>query len=387
MRVGIVGAGIAGASLAEKLARLGHEVLLFDHRAPWEKPCGGGVTPRALDEYPGLLELPLSRREIREVVFIGPTGRRTLLAMPRAWHTVSRRELAQVLLERAEAAGATFLRRRVQRISESSGFQIETAAENFRVDFLVGADGATGLTRRSLVGKWNRDDLCRCYGFLLPCPGDLRLVIRFYSDLMGYAWLFPRPGQLFSAGIAASGGSLGRDELVQRLCRLIEAELISSGHPVPSFPKPYAALLPSLSSKSFASPRLAGRNWALVGDASGAVDPVTGEGISYAFKTARLLAEAIAEDQGRSYPERWQEMVRTGIGHAGTHRWRERFYDPKVLWLYSLVLQRSGRVQELTRDLFSGRQSYHDLKPRVLHAIPQVLLETLLSLFTHRAPP
>ena len=56
LRIGIVGAGPAGAYAAWRAARLGHEVTFFDHRAPWEKPCGGGVTVKAQDDFPWIGE-------------------------------------------------------------------------------------------------------------------------------------------------------------------------------------------------------------------------------------------------------------------------------------------------------------------------------------------
>ncbi|HWO02861.1 MAG TPA: NAD(P)-binding protein, partial [Blastocatellia bacterium] len=40
--VAIVGAGPAGAHLACRLAAEGREVVLFDPKGAWEKPCGGG---------------------------------------------------------------------------------------------------------------------------------------------------------------------------------------------------------------------------------------------------------------------------------------------------------------------------------------------------------
>lgn len=51
---GIVGAGPAGARLAELLAARGVEVLLWDPKAPWEKPCGGGLTAAAVQWVPEL---------------------------------------------------------------------------------------------------------------------------------------------------------------------------------------------------------------------------------------------------------------------------------------------------------------------------------------------
>jgi len=56
MRVGIVGAGPAGAHLAHELSRAGATVYLYDAREAWEKPCGGGVTSKALEDYPFLGE-------------------------------------------------------------------------------------------------------------------------------------------------------------------------------------------------------------------------------------------------------------------------------------------------------------------------------------------
>ena len=46
--VAIIGAGPAGAFAAEMLARAGRKVLLIDEKLAWEKPCGGGITHKAL---------------------------------------------------------------------------------------------------------------------------------------------------------------------------------------------------------------------------------------------------------------------------------------------------------------------------------------------------
>src|SRR5690606_37568305 len=55
--VGIIGAGPAGARAAELLAAGGWEVLLFDPKAPWEKPCGGGIPAHGFIHFPELREL------------------------------------------------------------------------------------------------------------------------------------------------------------------------------------------------------------------------------------------------------------------------------------------------------------------------------------------
>ena len=44
----IVGGGPSGAMCGEQLARAGHKVDLFDEHLAWEKPCGGGLTHKAI---------------------------------------------------------------------------------------------------------------------------------------------------------------------------------------------------------------------------------------------------------------------------------------------------------------------------------------------------
>ena len=50
----VIGGGPAGAMAAEKLARAGCRVSVFEEKPGWEKPCGGGLTPKALARYPFL---------------------------------------------------------------------------------------------------------------------------------------------------------------------------------------------------------------------------------------------------------------------------------------------------------------------------------------------
>ena len=72
--IGILGAVPARALASELLAAQRASVMLFDPKAPWEKPCGGGLTPAAIDEMPELEELLPSTRAIHQVsVEVSPT--------------------------------------------------------------------------------------------------------------------------------------------------------------------------------------------------------------------------------------------------------------------------------------------------------------------------
>jgi flavin-dependent dehydrogenase len=73
-RVAIVGGGPAGAFAAERLAAAGLDILLFDEKLAWEKPCGGGLTRKAYKRYPFLLDNGTPKKLVHEMVFAAPSG-------------------------------------------------------------------------------------------------------------------------------------------------------------------------------------------------------------------------------------------------------------------------------------------------------------------------
>ena len=79
MQIAVVGAGPAGSWASALLARRGHSVTLIDSQAPWEKPCGGGVTGRALALVgDAIAAAPLKATVITRARFIdSSTGRST----------------------------------------------------------------------------------------------------------------------------------------------------------------------------------------------------------------------------------------------------------------------------------------------------------------------
>src|SRR6266576_5875043 len=101
----IVGAGPAGSFAAERLARAGVRVALFDGRPAGEpKPCGGGVTSKALKAWPHLLEAV--GRTIDELDMYSPSGKHLHLKLEEPFAVYSRIAFDTFLRERARAAGA-----------------------------------------------------------------------------------------------------------------------------------------------------------------------------------------------------------------------------------------------------------------------------------------
>src|SRR5438128_7018335 len=143
--VAVIGAGPAGAFLASRLAEAGRDVILFDPKGAWEKPCGGGVPTRALREYAALLnrtEYP--RKLIRRVTLVSPVMRRVTIDFDEPFAIYSRRVLNGLVLDRAVESGARFVRAAVAEfVRGSDGWRITTDdGQTWRARFMVGADGA-----------------------------------------------------------------------------------------------------------------------------------------------------------------------------------------------------------------------------------------------------
>src|SRR5215471_6811372 len=168
MQIAVVGAGPAGAWASSLLARRGHSVTLVDSQAPWEKPCGGGVTAKALSSF-GIFNSALPRNNIDQItIYFGDT--RSVNVTPKEpLAVVSRRELGKHLIEEAEKSGVSISKTRVMKIERvSRGWRLSTRDGLLQSDFLIGADGATSLVRRSVSTGFEPEDLCVTLGYFIP---------------------------------------------------------------------------------------------------------------------------------------------------------------------------------------------------------------------------
>src|SRR6478735_703873 len=147
--VAVVGAGPAGSTTAYRLARAHARVLLVDKaRFPRDKPCGGGLTMRAVRQLPFSVE-PVVEDRIRRVRCRLKYGRVMEREADQALCLMTqRRRLDEFLVEQAAAAGVTF--RDGVRVDVESDRRIRVDGQAVEVDAVVGADGANGVTARAL---------------------------------------------------------------------------------------------------------------------------------------------------------------------------------------------------------------------------------------------
>ncbi|MPZ21502.1 MAG: geranylgeranyl reductase family protein [Luteitalea sp.] len=389
--VAIVGAGPAGAWAAHELARRGARVGLFDASHPREKPCGGGVTRRALALVaPALRMRGPSAVVIEGVRFEASASHRANVALEAQGHddssllVYSRESFDLALVRAAVEAGATWRTERVRDVDVSrDGARLVTSSGTYRSDALIGADGVNSLVRRRLSSPFARGQLSFTTGVFAHGLSASEIVVRFVPQPQGYIWSFPRPDHL-ALGIGAQADET-RPEPLRRILNdwMAEARLTDGARL-----KPYSWPIPSLNASDLARQIVSGPRWLLVGDAGGLVDPMTREGIYFALRSGELAAEALAAgDESRRYRAALTDEIYPEIEHASS--WKRGLFTGPFIHLLVHGLQRSNRVRTVMSDLIAGQQSYRSLKRRLLRTFQIGLAWQLLRIerSSLRSPP
>ncbi|HKW18990.1 MAG TPA: FAD-dependent oxidoreductase [Terriglobales bacterium] len=375
-RIAIIGGGPAGAFAATELARSGREVHLFDEKMAWEKPCGGGLTDKALARWPFLREVEIERNLITDCELIAPSGRSARFRLDREILIFSRLALNGLLLERARQAGVQMRKERVRHIERGRGqWSVATSTSSCTADFIVIAAGARNSFRHQFSQALGPENFMVALGYYIPGTHH-RVQIKFPSELHGYIWIFPRADH-FSVGIC--GRMNGKNSAELR--RLLEHSLADFGLTLDGA-RFYAHIIPSLTVDALRNAPFAGDGWAMAGDAAGFVDAITGEGLYYALRSAELLAEALLADKPQNYPALVKHDFLPELVHAA--RIAGRFYSGD--WMGGPVVERmiqltehSLKFRDLMRDLFAGSQGYSDLRDRLYRSLPRIIAEALAS--------
>ncbi|PWT85616.1 MAG: hypothetical protein C5B57_02605 [Blastocatellia bacterium] len=368
--VAVVGAGPAGSWTACLLARRGARVLLLDPSHPREKPCGGGVTARALEIVAPIVDVQtipaVSIRSARfaasstPVTVTVPLGADTLLVARRT-------EFDGSLLDAARQAGVRVAKTRVTDIQQGpNGFDIQTTVGVHRSRFLIGADGANSIVRRRLSSPFRRDQLSIATGFFAHGVTRDDIAIEFIGRPPGYVWSFPRPGHL-AIGICAQADAGATSGWLRTVASSWIARTgIAEGARLESYSWP----IPSLSATDFQTLKPSGPHWVFVGDAAGLVDPITREGIYFALLSAQCAADALtsaAPDPSSWYASAVQDSIGRDLARAA--RLKESFFKPQFTHLLIDALSHSPAIAAVMADLIAGRLKYGALKWRLVKTL------------------
>ena len=380
--IAIVGGGPAGAHAAAALAQADRRVLLFDEKLAWEKPCGGGITHKALLGWPFLGQSPVDRKWVSECELIAPSGRRVGFPLDCPIAIFSRCELNGFLLDRAARSGAEIIRDRIVGLERAANhWQIRSLGSSWKAAYVVIAAGVRNPFRQQLSRPFTPPDLMTTAGYYIPGQSNI-MRIQFLAGLHGYIWLFPRKDHV-SAGICGRMQAKSAAELR----RILERSLAALGLAYRNC-QFYSHLLPALRAETLRRVPLSGDGWAMVGDAAGLVDPLTGEGLYYALGSAELLSQALVSNR----PERYADLLRQHIlpelelaAEMSDHFYAGRWMGESVLERTIQFTAGSPSFRCLMSDLFAGTQGYFDLRRRLYRTLPAMLAESLASRFSSRA--
>ncbi len=373
----IVGAGPAGSLCGERLARHGFRVTIFDERLAWEKPCGGGLTHKAIAAYPFLLDGCQPKRVVRTAELISGSGHRARFDMSHPIVIYARKVLNGLLLDRAVAAGCQVIRARVTSVdTDGPRVRLMVGGETRHSDFIVVAAGARNRLLPETTAL-SASDLELTLGYFVPTEEDI-IKVKFLKKFEGYLWSFPRADHL-SVGICAKMGQGPTQRLRQHLDQFVTEENIPMNGA-----RFYSHVLPSPQAQTLRGRRIAGRNWAMAGDAAACVDPITGEGLYYALRSGDLLAQALIEGQLQSYTERLRAAFSADLEFAaGIARklFRGTFLGGAITTRMVQLLNCSPTFRDVIRDVFSGSQDYRTLKKRLFSQVGTTMLEFVHSFF------
>ena len=321
----IVGAGPAGSAAAIHLAGSGARVLLVDRaRFPRDKPCGGGLTGRAVRHAPCEIDPVVEHVVDRFVLRLGYRRRFARSSEAPLVLMTQRRRLDAFLAERAAVAGADFRDgTRVEGLEPTvGGVEARIGTSKVAVSYVVGADGANGVVAKAagLGGGIVRGVALEGnapWSDLDPEPFQRAAWVELGVVPGGYGWVFPKGDH---ANLGVGGWAAEGPRLREHLARLARAHGL---HP---------AELRDLKGHRLPMRRLgtaAARDRVLlVGDAAGLVDPLSGDGMYEAFVSARLGANAILAGK----PEEYESALAAALDHHASASWTAKRAADRFPW-------------------------------------------------------
>ncbi|ODS52141.1 MAG: hypothetical protein ABS36_18505 [Acidobacteria bacterium SCN 69-37] len=353
----VAGAGPAGATAARTLASAGLETLLVDRAAfPRNKPCGGGISTRALRRFPWLADAlaGIDQHVVSRLHLEGPDDTTIDISSPAPCVLLVRRVEFDHALVRAALDRGAWLQTGfeiTQAHADADGVTLQSrTGDRLRAAMVVAADGVHSVIgkRLGLNPRWPRTHLAidmmeetSCSTLRATRPDELWAAYG-HAGLDGYAYIFPKAHHV-NVGVGCLLSHFDTlpdtrpDALQAAFVETLLARGLLQGHRDPATFTPY--LIPV----GGPLPVTGTARVLLAGDAGGFVNGVTAEGIYYAMVSGALAGEAIAAarqagtaDAARRYTNAWRRAIGAELGDA--------------VALQRLLFSRRGRIGDLIRQ-------------------------------------
>lgn len=366
----VIGAGPAGAAAAYWLAKNGLDVVMVDKKTfPREKTCGDGLTPRAVKQLDDM-GLGEELKQFHRYEGLRATAHGKALELqwpthpiyPQHGYVVRRRELDTMVVRNAVAAGATlleghealapvsergFVRGATVQVKDPGGG--EPTTKDLMARYVVVADGANSRFGRALgtyrTKEWPYGTAIRTY-WETPRHAEpwiesaLDVKDRQGNPLPGYGWIFPVGDGTVNIGVGLLSTfrdfkSVNTTHLLNEYAHMVADRWeIDPDNPTGKATSGRIPMGGSVGPKS-------GPTYLVIGDAAGSVNPFNGEGIDYAYETARMAAQVLTEAIRNNDPaalQRYQSMLDAEYG---------QYF--KVARLFARIIGRPAIMRELSR--------------------------------------
>jgi flavin-dependent dehydrogenase len=280
----VVGAGPAGLVAAIAARQRGLDVTVLDARIPpIDKPCGEGILPQGVAALGALgISLPAETTfPFRGIRFVdaGQSARADFPGAP--GFSMRRVKLHQFLIEHAIASGVEI--RWATRVVKIDGAAVATTREAYSCRWLIGADGQNSYARK-WVGLDPRMPASKRYGFCSHfgrAPWSSATEVHWAKGCQ--IFVTPMCGQEIGVAVLSRDPGLRIERALQRFPALAEKLRGVKATTREAGDTTSLKILPAVARGCVA----------LIGDASGTVDALTGHGLSLSFQQAIPLAEAM----------------------------------------------------------------------------------------------
>jgi menaquinone-9 beta-reductase len=374
----IVGAGPAGLILGIELRRQNYTVLILEKQPEFSRTvCGEYLTPEGL-QLLHELDLPINLNQYERLYgmqIFAPNHQKVVATFPEQKYGLSLNRLTfnrDLALYFEKLGGEIKFGQNIETIiNHDHSHEVQTTTDHFQSLILIGADG-----RHSKVAKM--------MGYKSIHKRSHRIAIHCYLKPKQQ---LSRMGQMH---ILPDGSYIGIDPIKNNE---VNFSIVTDGKKMKDYPsiKDYLnnwiMTMPSLSTQfnllsheeikivatiNNTTDRIVGKNFALIGDASGFIDPLTGEGITNAIKTARLLSQAIKNNPLSIT----KALMAYQVERKTKYREKEKLNDilqvvikyPSISNTIALILNSSQKIKSLfigvIANIYNPKEALNRLLPK-----------------------